>query len=75
MSQRDRVGFAFRMRYECELVLREGLEDKRSPHTFSVAVTPGTAVHFDGVDWVIVEVNERDGLVPEVVARRPTSSK
>ena len=61
------------MRYECELVLRDGLEDKRAPHTFSVAVRPGTAVHFDGVDWVIVEVNERDGLVPEVVALRPTS--
>jgi hypothetical protein len=74
MSRRDSLGFAPWMRYECELVLRGGLEEKRAPHTFSVAVTLGTALHFEGVDWVIVEVNERDGLVPEVVARRPTSS-
>jgi hypothetical protein len=67
-------GFAVRMGYECELVLRQGFEDKRAPHTFSVAVTPGTNIYFDGVDWVIVEVNERQGLVPEVVAHRAVPS-
>ena len=33
-------------------------------------VGPGTEIHFGGADWVIVEVNERQGLVPEVVAHR-----
>jgi len=62
------------MDYVCELVLRDGSTEERRPHTFSAAVGPGTEMHFDGADWVIVEVNERQGLTPEVVAFRSVSS-
>ncbi len=55
---------------ECELVLRDELAEKRKAHTFLARVGPGTEIHMDGADWVIVEVNERQGLVPEIVAHR-----
>jgi hypothetical protein len=62
------------MAYACELVLRNGSTEARRPHTFSAVVGPGTEIHFDGTDWMIVEVNERQGLTPEVVAFRSVSS-
>jgi hypothetical protein len=55
--------------FECDLVLRENGFEERRPHTFMVEVQPGTMLHLEGREWVVTEVGDRPGSLPEVVCR------
>jgi hypothetical protein len=58
--------------FECELVLRENGDEARQPHTFIADVEPGTFVHMDDRDWIVVEV--QDGETPSVICRPAAES-
>jgi hypothetical protein len=56
--------------FDCELVFRENGSDRREPHAFDSDVLPGTMLHLEGLDWMVVELRERPtGLLPQVVCR------
>jgi hypothetical protein len=55
--------------FDCELVLRENGDETRQPHSFVGEIGPGTAVHFDRRDWIVIEILEQEGGPPEVICR------
>jgi hypothetical protein len=55
--------------FDCELVLRENGDETRQPHSSVEEIRPGTAVHFDRRDWIVVEILEPEGALPEVICR------
>jgi hypothetical protein len=61
--------------FECELVLREADSERRLPHTFLAELRPGTHVHLDGIDWIVMEVEERPGSIPHVVCARVSEAQ
>ena len=55
--------------FECELVLLEDGQESREEWTFLAAVSPGTHVHIELRDWIVLEIRDRAGAVPEVICR------
>jgi hypothetical protein len=55
------------MPFDCELVLRENGDETRQPHKFDNEVRPGTTLHVESRDWIIIEIAHRSGLLPEVI--------
>ena len=55
--------------FDCELVFRENGDETRQPHSFIGEIRPGTAVHIDRRDWIVIEIREREGGLPEVICR------
>jgi hypothetical protein len=49
--------------------LRENGDETRQPHSSVEEIRPGTAVHFDRRDWIVVEILEPEGALPEVICR------
>jgi hypothetical protein len=53
--------------FDCELILRENDYESHEWHSFIDEVRPGTIVHVQERDWVIIEV--RGYNTPEVICR------
>jgi hypothetical protein len=58
--------------FECDLVLRENDDEARQPHTFIAEVRPGTFLHGNDRDWIVIEIQE--GETPSVICRRAAES-
>jgi hypothetical protein len=56
--------------FDCELVLRENGDEKRTLHTFLAQVRPGTHLCLEGRGWIVLEVEE--GEKQQVICR-PTN--
>jgi hypothetical protein len=55
--------------FACELVLLENEQESREKRTFLAALSPGTHVHIESRDWIVLEIRDRAGAVPEVICR------
>jgi hypothetical protein len=55
--------------FECLLVLRDDGRETCSPHSFMTQISPGAAIHMEGRDWAVVEIQQRLDDVPMVVCR------
>lgn len=55
--------------FDCLLVLRDDGQETRNPHSFMAQVSPGAAIHVEGRDWAVVEIQHRLDNVPVVVCR------
>lgn len=51
-----------------DVVLKDGLEETRLERAFPAELHPGKRIHIDGGDWVVVQIRERAGLTPELIA-------
>jgi hypothetical protein len=59
--------------FDYELVLNHGLTvERQPPREFSAELRPGVHLYVADEDWVIVQVNEREGLLSEAIARPST---
>lgn len=55
--------------FDCLLVLRDDGQETRNPHSFMAEISPGVAIHVEGRDWAVVEIQHRLDDVPMVVCR------
>ena len=55
--------------FDCELVLRENGHEIHRLHSFMAEIYAGTAIHVEGRDWTVVDIQERPGDVPAVLCR------
>lgn len=59
--------------FDYELVLKDGVTvERQPPREFSAELRPGVHLYVAHEDWVIVQVNEREGRLPEAIARPST---
>ena len=62
------LGNGSSMRTIYELVLQDGLNERRMERTFMKEIHPGTQIHLDEEDWVVIGIHKRAHAIPEAVA-------
>ena len=50
------------------LVLRDGLDERRAVRAFMDKIHPGSTIQVDGERWVVIRVQDRAQMLPEVLA-------